>query len=81
MPKDYIAGIQWKGITNYMFLNISTSHIETRLATTNLVEDIDLISAVFQDMIQVFSKCYTIFAIHWVVTGVHFTPSQISHGS
>ena len=43
---------------------ISISHIDTRLATTNLVEDVDLISAIFQDMIQVFSKCYAIFAIH-----------------
>lgn len=43
---------------------IFVSHIETRLATTDLVEDIDLISAIFQDMIQVFSKSYTIFAIH-----------------
>lgn len=43
---------------------ISISHIETRLATANLVEDIDSISAIFQDMIQVFSKCYTIFAVH-----------------
>lgn len=58
---------------------IFVSHIETRLATTDLVEDIDLISAIFQDMIQVFSKSDTIFAIHCVVTGVHFTPSQISH--
>ena len=60
---------------------ISISHIETRLATTDLAEVIDLISAIFQDTIQVFSKSYTIFAIHWVVTGVHFTPSQISHES
>ena len=60
---------------------ISISHIETRLGTINLLEGIDLISAIFQDMIQVFSKSYTIFAIHWVVTGVHFTPSQISHES
>ena len=43
---------------------ISISHIETRLATTDLAEVIDLISAIFQDMIQVFSKSYTIFAIH-----------------
>lgn len=43
---------------------ISISHIETRLGTINLLEGIDLISAIFQDMIQVFSKSYTIFAIH-----------------
>ena len=43
---------------------ISISHIETRLATTDLAEVIDLISAIFQDTIQVFSKSYTIFAIH-----------------
>ena len=43
---------------------ISISHLEMRLATTDLAEGIDLISAIFQDMIQVFSKSYTIFAIH-----------------
>lgn len=59
----------------------STAHTEMKLATTGLAEGTDLISAIFQDMIQVFSKSYTIFAIHWVVTGVHFTPSQISHES
>lgn len=43
---------------------ISISHTEMRLATTDLAEGIDLISAIFQDMIQVFSKSYTIFAMH-----------------
>lgn len=42
----------------------STAHTEMKLATTGLAEGTDLISAIFQDMIQVFSKSYTIFAIH-----------------
>jgi hypothetical protein len=46
--KNELETTQWKKRGSYTLLNIiSISHIETRLATTNLVEDIDLISPIF----------------------------------